>query len=274
MGNQRQTLNRAASIIEPDIHFGEHDESAVACIEKAAEWIKPWRWLQQGDALECRPFSSHPAYKISQAGDYDWHHHEVGPYLTHLRNLAKYNSPRMKYIQLEGNHEFRVERWCLGAGAVGSALWSTVNPESLIRHASPFKDTEYVRYIDDGDITSRYHLGPNLIVVHGWSFAVNAAQIHLQKAAIQGWSILFGHTHRAQLSTVRQSGTDRLMRAESFGCLRTLDPPFAQGKGPSGWSHGFGLMYQSRRDPLDYVIYHVPICKGRAILPDGHEISV
>lgn len=269
MASRRRTLNERLTIWVPDCHFGEHDEEATDLAAKIIEIYRPHHIAQAGDLLECGPFSSWASHKVQLAREYDFLEKEIKPAKAWLARVIKNCA---HYTQLEGNHEYRVERQAI-ANEFGSAVWSMIRPDKVLL-SEYGKKTTWVPYVNDQDITAHVKLAPNLLAVHGWTACQHAAWVHLQKAARAGCSILFGHTHRSEEKTTRHPFTDDLLIAASPGCLRTLRPGFTQAHGPTDWSHGLGFLFKSRRNPRDWTYYNVAIRKGRAILPDGREIKV
>lgn len=263
----RGSVNESCTLIAPDTHFGEQDDEACELFVKVVEKVRPWRVIQLGDLLECGPFSGWATHKISLAKDYDFARNEVGPARKWIERILKYTN---LYVQHEGNHEYRVERQALGS-TFGSSVWEMIDPRRVILADYPKGQVKWVPYINSNDLTSHYRLQPNLITIHGWSVANNAADIHLAKAARAGMSVIYGHTHRREEKTTRNPFTGELLLASTPGCLRSLTPSFTQAKGPNDWSHGFGVLYVSRHNPRDWTYYNVPIVKGRAIIPDGLE---
>lgn len=262
----RTTINEKLTVVVGDIHFGEHDRRAVLAVDKVIEYLRPWRVVQLGDLRDFAPFSSHLPSGMFR--DYDWERQETKPAEDWAKRQLTYCS---KLILLGGNHEHRAERWAAGAGPAGEAVWELINPARIANVAEKGR-IEYIPYANDRDITSRYHIAPNLVAIHGWTHAKNAAQIHLARASMAGWSVVYGHTHRDQSDTVRCPRTNSPLIAWSPACLRTFSPKWTQPNGPTGWTHAVTLIYQSQSNPRDWTHYNPQIIRGRLVLPDGHEI--
>jgi len=262
------STNKKLTVIVPDIHYGEHDPRAMEIVTKAISTLRPWRVVQLGDILDCAPFSTHQAHKIRLAKEYDFAGREVEPARQWIRTVMKYAD---YFHLLEGNHEYRCERWCLGAGAVGEALWDLVNPRRVLLGDFPKGRVGYTPYIADADISSRCHITKDLVAIHGWSYAEHAAAVHLRKAGLAGWSVVYGHTHRIALVSTRNPATNRMIQAWSPGCLRTFTPHYTQANGPTAWNHGFSLVYVGKHSWTNYII---PISRGECVLPDGKQIRI
>jgi hypothetical protein len=106
-----------------------------------------------------------------------------------------------------------------------------------------------------------------LIAVHGWTHARAAASTHLAMA--RSTSIVYGHTHRAQMETARDPLTNRILHSWSPGCLSRLVPLY-QASTPNSWTHGFSVVYRGRRSWTPYTVSIHP--GGWAVLPDGTEV--
>jgi len=221
--------NPKLTIALPDTHFPEQDEAAVACATKVVRELKPWRIVHLGDLLDGQPFSAHERSKMVLTEGYDWLHMEVRPAQRWIDELLKYCD---LFVLHEGNHEHRIERWANKNGDAGRALWGQIRPDHAILGGYNPKQVRWIPYVPDSDITGHYEIAPNLISIHGWSYAIAADRIHLQSAGIGGWSVIFGHTHRAQLATTRNPRTSELLQSWSPGWPERPRAGLDQGQRP------------------------------------------
>lgn len=257
--------------IFPDIHFGDHDEAALEAALKAHAIIKPDNTLFLGDVLDCGIFSAHPKRKISENQAYDYKKLEVDP-CNAMMNRVQKNTNHVDY--LGGNHEERIERWAVGAGAVGESLYSLLSPEATIaRGRRNFTYTPYspvtgnrLGFVQIVKASPQMTSG-GLVAVHGWSWSKHAAYVHLEKSRSQ--SIVFGHTHRAQTIVSRDAWTGSPIKAFNPGTLSKLQPLYMTSN-PSEWSHGFGLVYVGKKSWTEYMIN---VNHGYCVLPDGTEVK-
>lgn len=263
--NPRRTLNEQLDVLVGDIHFGSEDPLALEVYYKAIEHLKPRRIFQLGDMKDCLPFSSHLPLRVHQ--DYDWLNEEIIPAEQFVRKSLTHCG-RMHL--LGGNHEFWLERWAAGGGAAAEQLWPVIDPANITK-VDPRRVT-YTPYVNDHDLTAHVEIAPNLIAVHGWTAAKQAASIHLARASMAGWSIAFGHTHRHQEDSARCPRTGFPIISFNVACLCSLNPRYTQFNGPTMWTQGLGFVYHSKKNPMDWTHYVPYIHKGRLILPDGHEI--
>jgi predicted phosphodiesterase len=250
----------------PDIHIPEHDEQALATALKAHEMLHPDYSLFLGDVLDCGIFSSHSKRTIGESLAQDFKKTEVDP-TRELLDLVQKNT-QIHTHYLCGNHEERIERWAANNGQVALSLYSMLDPcDFLARGRKKFSIIPYS--VPSGDRMGYVQIAPDLVAVHGWSFARHAARIHLDKSRSQ--SIVFGHTHRAQSETSRDPWTGKVIKAFNPGTLSKLQPLYAVGGAPNDWSHGFAIIYVGRRSWTEYCI---SIVNGCCVLPDGTEVKV
>lgn len=169
-------------------------------------------------------------------------------------------------VNFTGNS--RLTRWAIDHGAGAQSLYESINPQyQLSKGRSNFK---YIPYLQtNAPILPCYKITKNLIAVHGWSAARNAASFHLDRA--KSVSVVYGHVHRQQMDSYRDPFTKERRVAFSVGCLSELQPIYMHS--PSSWVWGFGLIWISQSNPRDWTEYILNITeKGRVILPDGTEI--
>ena len=252
-------------IVIPDIHFPNEDKEAVAIVKRAVAKLKPERTIFLGDALDCNPFSSFDPKSIKEQKQSNFMEDEVMPanrFIDHAQKHTKGDT-----IFIEGNHEYRVERWAIQHGYGAASIYDGISPQKLL--SAGRSDFKYIPYIKQGDPgLSYYSITPNLIAVHGWSFAQAAPRVHLNKAKTR--SVVFGHTHRQQSEASRDPFTNERLVAFSVGCLSQIQPTYFHQ--PNDWVLGFGLIYISQSNPRDFTEYALTIQKGRVILPDGTEL--
>lgn len=262
------------TLIIPDVHVPEHDPEAVECVMALVAHWRPDSIVVLGDFLDCGAWSSHAAHSPDERAA-GFLADEIAPANALLDRLQ--GRPGRPLTYLEGNHEHRVARWCANNAAhLGADLLTLASPEHLLRHRvdasgrprGERKRFTWIPYLGKG-VYSHARIAPNLIAIHGWSVAKNAARAHLE--AVRSSSLVHGHTHRAQAVTGRDPLTGEIYHAWSPGCLAKLHPLY-MANSPHDWSHGVSIVYHSKRAPRDWTHYTIPIVRGRAVLPDGREV--
>ena len=225
-----------------------------------------------GDWLDAAFASAHPVSTRAEAAE------KTAPYISNeiepcRRILAQLEEHVREIVYLEGNHEFRVERLITREKGAWMAIPELVLPEKLLAKKRRRKFT-WVPYQHNASreknwALPHYKIADGLIAVHGWSTSKYASAKHLELT--QGWSVVHGHSHRAQSHVLRHPLTGRVLRGWSPGCLSALQPLWQHGQ-PTTWVHGFSLVY-CRDDGSRWTPYTVTIDQGECILPDGTKVS-
>ena len=260
----------------PDIHFPDHDPRALACAEAAMRYFKPDVTVIGGDLITCEMFSTFTPSVEVQGRLGEWDDTEIEPAKAFLDRVQYHTNG--KVIYLEGNHEHRVLRKCLGDTTLRSAGAKLLPKYQLSQGRENFQWVPWARdpYARKPEITKHcsYFVAPDLIAVHGWNYSTYAAEKHLAKAKTV--SVIYHHCHRHQEASTRlpfgYRSTEHI-KAMCPGCLCKLEPGYKVGGEPNDWTHGFWIAFKSATNPRDHTVYHVPIDRGRAIMPDGKEIK-
>jgi len=250
----------------PDIHIPEHDEAALEVALRAHEKLKPDNTVFLGDVMDCGLFSAHSKRSIPESLAYDFKEKEIDPTQALLDRAQKSTKGTTHYLC--GNHEERIQRWAANNGQIALSLYKMLDPcEFLSKGRKNFKIVPYS--IPTGDRMGYVQVAPDLVAVHGWSFAKNAARVHMDRSRSR--SIIYGHTHRAQSESGRDPWTGGPIKAWSPGCLSKLQPLYAVGGTPTDWSHGISIVYVGRDS---WTEYSISITNGSCVLPNGSEIKV
>lgn len=240
-----------------DVHIPYHHTTATEVFARVVEHMEPDLLICLGDLLDCSQFSTHaPTWGVAQT-EYQEDLRVACELLDRLQKHAR------KLVILEGNHEYRIDRWA-AATDEGRGAYSMLAPRKRLT-----QDRECL-YIPYGSANGRYphfRVNSRIVAVHGWSYARHATKHHL--AMSQGRSVIHGHTHHAD-ATIIQSvwHRGRIIEARSAGCLCQLVPLYGTGR-PVEWVHAFILGFLGRRSDT---LYTVPIIGDRCILPDGTEV--
>ena len=247
-----------------DAHFPNQSDSALAAIKRVVSLLQPDLTLTLGDMLDCSAFSTHPPSPGEAPGDYGQDLRRCNAFLDEIQKTSGH------VVYLCGNHEYRIARFAARA-AEGAAAYNLLAPEVVIPRGRDKRRFSLIPYAgpDSGNYP-HYPVTPNLVAIHGWSYAIAATRRHL--ALSQGRSILYGHVHRACHEFVQNIWDKGSVQAISPGCTCRLIPTYNAGRVVE-WSHGFALFYISRRNPIDWTGYIVPVVDGRCVLPDGREVK-
>jgi len=241
-----------------DVHIPFQQPGAVEVLCRAAERLRPDLVVCLGDLLDCSQFSQHPPTYGLLETEYAEDLAVANALLDRLQATCE------RLIIIEGNHEYRIDRWA-AATTEGRGAYSMLAPR--VRLTDGRRGTTYVRYGSASGRYPHYRLNGRIVAVHGWSYARNATKQHL--AISQGKSVIHGHTHRADASIVQNVwSSGKVVQARSAGCLCKTIPLYGTGR-PVEWVNAFILGYLGRRSDT---LYTIPIMGNRCILPDGTEV--
>jgi len=111
-----------------------------------------------------------------------------------------------RLVMVEGNHEYRLDRWAAVA-AEGRGAYSMLAPRiRLSRGRSRFV---YVPYGSADGTYPHYAVNDRIIAVHGWSYARHATKNHLQIS--QGKSVIHGHCLPTDYEALTDNGWKRIV---------------------------------------------------------------
>lgn len=258
----------------PDIHFPMQDKTALKVALEAHKILNPEYTIVLGDMLDCSIFSSHANKTIAEAQGYDFKKVELDP-ANKLISEIQANTKQHTFF-LEGNHEWRVERWACNNNRVGESIYDLISPKNTL--SAGRNNFSYIPYTPvAGNMSNYLQIAPaskkmrsgGLVAVHGWSHCKHSSYRHLELSRSQ--SILHGHVHRQQSVATRDPWSGNVVKAFCPGTLSTLQPLYAHGGTPTDWVHGFSLIYVG---VTSWTEYNVTIVNGRCVLPDGREIIV
>ena len=242
----------------PDIHFPDQDPEALAVAEAAQREFKPDNVIVGNDLLQATPFSKFGNQTIEEAVAMDFKETELDPANAFIDRVQKHT--RVTHF-LEGNHDAHIERWAASHGKGAVSVFSLISPRVNLSAGRE----NFIYTHQGGEIK----MHKKLICVHGWSYSIHCASVHLRKSPNQ--SVIFNHAHRMQSDTLTFPATDMPTTAMCAGCLCKRIPMYKHDGNPTGWTHGFWVAFVGKHD---FTIYAVPINKGRAILPSGKEVKV
>ena len=245
-----------------DVHGNHQDAAAVGAMLGDAEALRPDECFVLGDLIECGGWLAehHTLGYVAQIDEYCYEEDVQGAnsFLDALQN-------RVPHVEIvEGNHDQRVERWC-----VAKTMGHPRDAEFMRRRFAP----EIVLALEKRGIPfhrmSKLHDGlhhPGIIrrgrchFTHGYSSAKHAAWAHLAKA---GGNIVYGHTHRADYAT-NSLVASGMGAAWCPGCLCRLQPTWKH-TDPTDWTHGYLVQIEDKSTGLFQMI-PVPIIEGRSML--------
>jgi len=242
-----------------DMHVPYHDPVAVEIFLKTMQAFKPDIIVCLGDVMDCIQFSSYIEPYGMPVNQYEQDIQLARDLLERVRQQCS------KLVFLEGNHEYRIDRWA-GSTKEGQRLYKMIAPRHMLKDVGI---DVYIPYLTLKQRYPYYRINSRLIAVHGWTYAKHATKNHLTLS--QGKSVIHGHTHNADVAMIQGLwASNSVVEARSAGCLCRRIPLYNTGR-PVEWVHAFIIGYLGRRSDT---LYTIPIYQNRCILPDGKEIHV
>lgn len=248
-------------VIIPDTHGSQIDKKAAKAFLHDLSILRPKQIVLAGDHLECGGFlAQHHTLGFVAQADY-----------TYTEDIAETNcfldavdreSPDSEKHYLEGNHEGRVETWCmtqaLKNGIDAQLLLDALGPQKVLNLGT--RGYHFYRRSETYcglKIRGTIRLG-ECHFTHGTVTAKRAAGAMLGRYAA---NIIFGHTHR--IDSVVEKLLDRIVISASVGCLSQLQPLWRHSD-PTTWSHGYGV--QICRPNGEFLHVTIPIIDGQSLL--------
>lgn len=222
-------------VIVPDSHGSAIDRPAAAAFLGDLQQLAPKEIILLGDHVDCGGFlAQHHVLGYVAQTDYSYAD-DVAAANTFLDEIQK-AAPRAVIHYIEGNHERRVETWC-----VTQTLRHERDCELLRRAFAP----EFLLHLGRRGIRyyrqSAFHINqvPGTIKLgkcyfwHGTSTAKHAASRNLEQI---GGNVVYGHTHREDHAARRPVHVGDI-GAWCPGCL-CQSQPLWQHTRPTDWTHG------------------------------------
>lgn len=261
--SSRRSPDDLIRVIIPDTHGALMDRAAVATMLSHIKLLDPHEIVLLGDHVDCGGFlAQHHVMGYVAETDY-----------TYVEDLAAANSfldslhkvaPRARYHYLEGNHERRVETWCvtqtLRNPKDSKGLRQLLAPEFRLDLAT--RGIRYYRqseFYDGLPVPGVIKLG-KCFFFHGVSTAKNAVAATQDRI---GSNCVFGHTHRAQSDITRRISTG-IVGSWNPGCLCNLQPLW-QHTAPTNWTHGYAVQLVAKSG--DFLHLNIPIIDGQSNFP-------
>lgn len=255
------TSDDLVEVIFSDVHGNKHDPAAFARLISDLKGLKPDRIIIGGDFIDCGGFLAEHhtlGYVAEQEDSYEDDIRVSNLLLDEVIMAA----PTAEIHYIEGNHEWRVERW-----AVTSKLAHYKDVEMLRKTFA----AEYVlrlkergiRYYRQGQIHGDCTVPgwvkfDKVSFVHKISNSSDAADVALSKAT---GNICYFDTHRASFKPKYKPNLG-LIAAWNPGCLCKRQPLYAN-TNPTEWTHGYLVRFISRKTG-NFQMVNVTIDDGKS----------
>jgi UDP-2,3-diacylglucosamine pyrophosphatase LpxH len=252
-------------VIIPDSHGAHIARNAAAAFLSDLKNLDPAEIIMLGDHLDCGGFLAQHhvmGFVAETETSYEEDVHSANEFLDKIQEMA----PKASITYIEGNHESRIEKWCVTQALRNKRdsqfLLDAFGPVAVLRLAA--RGIKYIRSsgrYDDLPIPGTIRRG-QCCFTHGISFGTHATHDHVRRF---GFSVVHGHTHRAQSSIIRTVGGG-LIGGWSPGCLSQLQP-YYMATSPTDWSHGYGVQLVAKSGKFLHL--NVPIMDGESMLLRG-----
>lgn len=246
-------------VIFPDLHGTFQEETAVAAFLSDLRKLQPDYGLGLGDITDCGGFlAQHHVWGYVAESTYSFEDdiRATNLFLDGCQNA----SPMTDWELLEGNHERRIETWCMtqaqrGGTKDASFLFGKVGPKVLLE-----LDRRGIRYYPQ----SGYYDGLTLngAIKRGKCLFVHdavASKIHRY-----GVNVVHGHDHHLRFRGIHSVGSGDI-GMWSAGCLSKRQPLWRH-TDPTEWMHGYIIQVMSKSG--NFLNFTVPIINGQSLLPD------
>jgi hypothetical protein len=257
---KRDTKEDRVRVFMMDTHSSLSDKDAVSAFISDMRMLQPDHIVNIGDLIECGGFlAQHHTWGYVAQSAYSYEEDiEIGNRI--LDELQK-ACPRSKIEMLEGNHENRIEKWCVTQKMAHQrdmeGLRRRNAPEFLLNLAQ--RGIPYYRmgtFYDDMPIPGTI-LRDKVAVTHNPGFSDARRTL-----AQFGMSVVHGHDHQSH-QLVRSNVKDGDIFVGSFGCLAQKQMLWHHTR-PTGHVHGYGLMEITRSGK--FMISSAPIINGVSYL--------
>lgn len=249
-------------VLIPDSHGAHIDQRAAAAFLLDLDYLRPREVVWLGDHLDCGGFLAQH-HTIGFVAEMHYSYADDIDAGNQFVDAVQKRTPDSVHHWLTGNHEHRVQRWCIQQ-SIGKPKDAEMHLKNYsVQHVLRLEQRGihyYPRDYDgpDGRTRGAIKLG-QCYFVHDVSTAKNAATVALNK---WGTNVAFGDTHRIDMAVGRKAERDII--ATTNGCLSTLRP-YWQETNITDWSHAYAVQIVSA-DSGEFLHIIVPIIGGRSLL--------
>lgn len=245
-------------VIIPDTHGCFLDADAAAAFFADLEILQPREIVMLGDHLDCGGFLAQH-HTLGYVAETEYSYEDDIAAANRFLDQVQQTCPDASIDYLYGNHEERVENWC-----ITQTMRNRKDAERMRLMNSP----EHVLSLESRGIRwyrsqAKYDglSAPGTIkrgfchFTHGHKHGKHgkhAAQSHVTQF---GANVVFGHIHRIQSHTIRTVGGG-ISSGWSVGCLSQLQPLY-QRRNQTDWAHGYGVQFCLEDGRFTHITVHI-----------------
>ncbi len=257
---KRSGKDDTVSVLMPDMHGKYYNPVAVSLFLGDMERLQPDYIYNLGDLVDCGGFlAAH--HVIGYQAQMEYSYEDDIAVCNGVLDQIQKRCPNTKIEMIEGNHEDRVERWCiqqaLGNGKDSKFMQRAFAPQYLLDLAG--RGIPYYRrseFYDGLSIPGAIRRGKTLIVHDPGTSDPR------RTLAKFGCSVYHGHDHQSHANIT--STVDRGdIGVFAFGCLSLKQQLYAHSR-PTGHTNGYGIKLEARSG--DFLTISVPLLGDRSCL--------
>lgn len=249
-------------VIIPDTHGSQIDPAAAAAFIADLDQLQPREIIHLGDAIDCGGFlAQHHVMGYVAESEYTFEQdvEAANMFLDRVQAAV----PTASFDLLEGNHDRRIETWC-----VTQSLRSKIDASMLKRmfgvDAQLHLSKRGINHFEQGKTYENCRIPATIrrghcFFTHGTKHGKNAASAMLSRF---GANVVFGHVHKLL------SASDRTVKDGEIGawCAGSLcyQQPLWRHSDPTDWCQGYGVQYV--RPDGDFLHVNIPIIEGKSFL--------
>jgi hypothetical protein len=244
-----------------DVHGMMMDKAAVGAMLRDLAVFCPNEIVIGGDLVECGGWlAKHQPIGFIALCDYSYQEdiNAANWFLDQIQQAA----PKAVIHYLEGNHEDRLERWCVDQTMAhkrdSEFLRAAFSPQSLLRLKE--RGIAYYRRSEiyaEGLPRGWIQLG-KMAFTHSLTYSANAARDAASKTA---GNVTYFCTHREDSATIVFPAVG-IVKAFNPGCLSQMQPIWKHSN-PTSWSQGYAIDFVAKSGNFQRV--HVPIWRGESL---------
>lgn len=257
---RRRDSGDIVRVIVPDTHGAKVSHDAISAMLADIGGLDPQEIILLGDHVDCGGhLAQHHVMGYVAETSYSYEDDLTAAHA--LLDSIRKSAPSAKIEYIEGNHERRVETWC-----VTQTLRHKKDAEGLRKlYAPEFRlelEERGIPYFRQGEFYDGLPI-PGVIrrgkcyFFHGISTGRNAVARTVDQLAA---NCVFGHTHRAQSELTRKIGSG-VIGSWNPGCLCELQPLWMH-TAPTSWTHGYAVQLVTQDG--DFLHLNIPIIGGKS----------
>jgi hypothetical protein len=244
-----------------DVHGMMMDSDAVGAMLRDVKTLDPDEIILGGDIVECGGWlAKHQPIGFVATCDYTYQE-DIGAANVFLDMLQE-AAPHATILYIEGNHEDRVERWCVDQTMAhkrdAEFLRQAFAPQFLLR----LKErgiTYYGRHdVHESGLPRGWIRRGKMFFTHSLTYSKNAAR---DAASVTAGNVTYFCTHREDSATIVFPAVG-IVKAFNPGCLCQMQPIWKHSN-PTSWSQGYALDFIAKSGNFQRI--HVPIWRGESL---------